>query len=160
NVKLKFSVIDSGIGIPADRLSKIFDSFEQAEQDTIIKYGGTGLGLTIVKKLIELKGGELTVSSQVGSGSIFNFINWYTITEQPKAVKDTDHNSLRVLEPFNNINVLVAEDNLVNQFMLSKMLKDWNVNVDIVDNGQKVIDKLALKDYDLILMDTHMPEMN
>jgi PAS domain S-box-containing protein len=160
NVKLKFSVIDSGIGIPADRLSKIFDSFEQAEEDTIIKYGGTGLGLTIVKKLIELKGGELTVSSQVGSGSIFNFINWYAITEKPEAVKDINNGALRVLEPFNDVNVLVAEDNLVNQFMLSKMLKDWNVNVEIVDNGQKVIDKLLFKDYDLILMDTHMPELN
>jgi PAS domain S-box-containing protein len=160
NVKLKFSVIDSGIGIPADRLSKIFDSFEQAEDDTIIKYGGTGLGLAIVKKLIELKGGELTVSSKIGSGSIFNFINWYTITEMPKTVKDSNNGALRVLEPFNDVNVLVAEDNLVNQFMLSKMLKDWNVNVEIVDNGQKVLDKLMFKDYHLILMDTHMPEMN
>jgi PAS domain S-box-containing protein len=160
NVKLKFSVIDSGIGIPADRLNKIFDSFEQAEQDTIVKYGGTGLGLTIVKKLIELKGGELTVSSQVGSGSVFNFINWYKVSEKPKAAIDTDDSTLRSLEPFNNVNVLVAEDNLVNQFMLSKMLKDWNVNVEIVDNGQKVIDKLIAKDYHLILMDTHMPEMN
>ena len=160
NVKLKFSVIDSGIGIPSDRLTKIFDSFEQAEQDTIIKYGGTGLGLTIVKKLIELKGGELTVSSQVGSGSVFNFINWYTVTDKPKAVRDNDNSSLRALEPFNEVNVLVAEDNLVNQFMLSKMLKDWNVNVEIVDNGQKVIDKLMAKDFDLILMDTHMPEIN
>ncbi|CAM3889529.1 response regulator [Mucilaginibacter galii] len=160
NVKLKFSVIDSGIGIPSDRLTKIFDSFEQAEQDTIVKYGGTGLGLTIVKKLIELKGGELTVSSQVGSGSVFNFTNWYTVTDKPKTVRDNDSSSLRALEPFNEVNVLVAEDNLVNQFMLSKMLKDWNVNVEIVDNGQKVIDKLIAKDFDLILMDTHMPEMN
>ena len=160
NVKLKFSVIDSGIGIPADRLNKIFDSFEQAEQDTIVKYGGTGLGLTIVKKLIELKGGELTVSSQVGSGSVFNFINWYKVSEKPKASINADNSALRLLEPFDNVNVLVAEDNLVNQFMLSKMLKDWNVNVEIVDNGQKVIDKLVAKNYDLILMDTHMPEMN
>lgn len=160
NVKIKFSVIDSGIGIPADRLSKIFDSFEQAEEDTIVKYGGTGLGLAIVKRLIELKGGELTVSSKVGNGSIFNFINWYTITEKPKTVKNSVDDALRILEPFNDVTVLVAEDNLVNQFMLSKMLKDWNVKVEIVDNGQKVIDKLMLKDYDLILMDTHMPEMN
>ena len=160
NVKVKFSVIDSGIGIPADRLNKIFDSFEQAEQDTIIKYGGTGLGLTIVKKLIELKGGELTVSSQVGSGSVFNFVNWYTIAEKPKLEKQPDGVALRTLEQFTDVRVLVAEDNLVNQFMLSKMLKDWNLTVDIVDNGQKVIDKLLNNEYDLILMDTHMPEMN
>lgn len=66
----------------------------------------------------------------------------------------------RVLSPFNNVCVLVAEDNMVNQFMLSKMLKDWNVEVEMVDNGRKLIEKLKAKRYDLILMDTHMPEMN
>jgi PAS domain S-box-containing protein len=160
NVKLKFSVIDSGIGIPTERLSKIFDSFEQAEQDTIVKYGGTGLGLTITKKLIELKGGELTVSSNVGIGSVFNFTNWYSVAEKPRAEKITNQEEDKVLEPFKGLRVLVAEDNLVNQFMMSKMLKDWHIKVDIVDNGQKAIDKLLANDYDLILMDTHMPEMN
>ncbi|UEG52060.1 response regulator [Mucilaginibacter daejeonensis] len=159
NVKVKFSVSDTGIGIPSDRLSKIFDSFEQAEEDTLSKYGGTGLGLTIVKKLAELKGGELTVSSQVGSGSVFNFVNWYSIAERPAPEKSRE-DVKRELEPFNDVSILVAEDNLVNQFMLTKMLKDWNVKVEIVDNGQKVIDKLLHNDYDMILMDTHMPEMN
>jgi len=157
-VKLKFSVEDTGIGIPADRLNRIFESFEQAEEDTVSKYGGTGLGLTIVKKLAELKGGELTVSSQVGRGSTFNFVNWYTISLKPKD-KVTPKKD-RVLAPFNSIKVLVAEDNMVNQFMLSKILKDWNVEVEMVDNGRKVIEKLTNKDYDIILMDTHMPEMN
>ncbi|WPV02788.1 response regulator [Mucilaginibacter sp. cycad4] len=157
-VKLKFSVEDTGIGIPADRLNRIFESFEQAEEDTVNKYGGTGLGLTIVKKLAELKGGELTVSSQVGRGSTFNFVCWYTISIKPKgkAAPKTD----KILPPFNNVRVLVAEDNMVNQFMLSKILKDWNVEVEMVDNGRKVIDRLTNKDYDIILMDTHMPEMN
>ncbi|MVN91694.1 hybrid sensor histidine kinase/response regulator [Mucilaginibacter aquatilis] len=159
NVKVKFSVIDTGIGIATDRLAKIFESFEQAEDDTLTKYGGTGLGLTIVKKLIELKGGELTVSSQIGSGSVFNFTNWYAVADAPKAEK-IDGNKQRSLTPFIDVHVLVAEDNLVNQFMMSKMLKDWNVNFEIVDNGQKVLDKLLAKDFDLILMDTHMPEMN
>jgi PAS domain S-box-containing protein len=157
-VKLKFSVEDTGIGIPADRLNRIFESFEQADEDTVSKYGGTGLGLTIVKKLAELKGGELTVSSQVGRGSTFNFVNWYTISLKPKdkLTPKTD----KILPPFNNVRVLVAEDNMVNQFMLSKILKDWNVEVEMVDNGRKVIEKLTNKDYDIILMDTHMPEMN
>ena len=157
-VKLKFIVEDSGIGIPASKIASIFDSFEQAEDDTSVKYGGTGLGLAIVKKLVELKGGEITVSSQIGKGSIFSFINWYTVTDKPKErIADKPGRSLK---HFDNINVLVAEDNLVNQFMLSKMLKDWEINVDIVDNGRKVLDKLQANDYDLILMDTHMPEMN
>lgn len=157
-VKIKFIVEDTGIGIPADRLNKIFESFEQAEDDTSNKYGGTGLGLTIVKKLAELKGGELTVSSQVGRGSTFNFTNWYTIAVKPKE-KITAKGD-KTLPPFNNVRVLVAEDNMVNQFMLSKILKDWNVEVDMVDNGRKVIDKLTDRNYDIILMDTHMPEMN
>jgi len=157
-VKLKYSVEDSGIGVPADRLSKIFESFEQAEEDTVSKYGGTGLGLTIVKKLTELKGGELTVSSQLGKGSTFNFINWHTIAAKP--VEKMSSKPDKVLSPFNNITVLVAEDNMVNQFMLSKMLKDWNVEVEMVDNGRKLIEKLKVKKYDLVLMDTHMPEMN
>jgi len=157
-VKLKYSVEDSGIGVPADRLSKIFESFEQAEEDTVSKYGGTGLGLTIVKKLAELKGGELTVSSQLGKGSTFNFINWHTIAAAP--VEKMSSKPDKILNPFNNVTVLVAEDNMVNQFMLSKMLKDWSVEVDMVDNGRKLIEKLKSKKYDLILMDTHMPEMN
>jgi PAS domain S-box-containing protein len=157
-VKIKFIVEDTGIGIPSDRLNKIFESFEQAEEDTSNRYGGTGLGLTIVKKLAELKGGELTVSSQVGKGSTFNFTNWYTIAIKPKekVISKAD----KTLSPFNSVRVLVAEDNMVNQFMLSKILKDWNVEVDMVDNGRKVIDKLTDRDYDIILMDTHMPEMN
>lgn len=158
-IKLKFTIEDSGIGIPTDRLSSIFDSFEQAEDDTAAKYGGTGLGLTIVKRLIELKGGELTVSSQVGKGSVFNFTNWYELADKPKNKVEPKETS-KLLQSFDNISVLVAEDNLVNQFMLSKILKEWNVNVDMVDNGRKALEKLKQHDYDLILMDTHMPEMS
>ncbi len=157
-VKLKFSVIDTGIGIPPGKINHIFESFEQAEEDTAAKYGGTGLGLSIVKKLVELKGGEITVNSEVGKGSTFDFVNWYNV-----ATKPTDKAALQPvgkLKHFKNIAVLVAEDNLVNQFMLSKMLKDWEIDVDVVDTGRKALEKLKEKDYDLILMDTHMPELN
>jgi CheY-like chemotaxis protein len=155
---LEFRVEDTGIGIPQHRLENIFDSFEQAEDNTASKYGGTGLGLAIVKKLTELKGGKLNVTSEVGKGSVFTFINWYTIANKPKSekVKNADEN----LTPFDNISILVAEDNLVNQFMISKILADWNIEYDIVNNGLKALNKLAERDYDLILMDTHMPEMN
>jgi PAS domain S-box-containing protein len=136
-VKLQFTVEDTGIGIPKHRLKDIFESFEQADDDISNKYGGTGLGLAIVKKLIELKGGELTVDSRITA-------------KKPDVV----------LKSFKNISVLVAEDNLVNQFMLAKMLADWNVKVDMVNNGIKALDKLKENDYDIILMDTHMPEMN
>lgn len=155
-IKLKFSVEDSGIGIPADKLTRIFESFEQADEDTASKYGGTGLGLAIVKKLVELKGGELTVSSQLGKGSVFNFINWFDISQVPqqRLVKAKE------LEPFAGLNVLVAEDNMINQFMLVKMLKDWNVNVSVADNGNTALERLKEEDFDLVLMDTHMPGLN
>lgn len=157
-VKLQFTVEDTGIGIPKHRLTDIFESFEQADEGTTAKYGGTGLGLAIVKKLIELKGGELTVDSRIGKGSIFTFTNWYTTATKPPEEKAKKPGA--ILKPFNNVSVLVAEDNLVNQFMLSKILVDWKVKVDMVNNGAKAIDKLKQNNYDLILMDTHMPEMN
>jgi PAS domain S-box-containing protein len=157
-VKLQFSVEDTGIGIPEHRLKDIFESFEQADDDTANKYGGTGLGLAIVKKLIELKGGELTVDSRIGNGSIFTFTNWYTVAAKPQ------HQKAKIisgpLKPFTDVRVLVAEDNLINQFMLSKILNDWKVKVEMVSNGQKAIEKLKENNYDIILMDTHMPEMN
>jgi len=158
-VQLKFTVEDTGVGIASNNLSRIFEQFEQAEDDTASNYGGTGLGLTIVKKLVELKDGELTFSSQVGKGSVFNFTNWYTVATKPQQ-KTVDKTEDKKLSPFENIRILVAEDNLVNQFILKKMLSDWNLEVAFVDNGRKAIDKLKEQHFDLILMDTHMPELN
>ncbi|MGZ3873242.1 MAG: response regulator [Mucilaginibacter sp.] len=158
NVNLQFSVEDTGIGIAESRLGTIFESFEQAEDDITAKFGGTGLGLAIVKKLVALKGGELTVKSEVGTGSTFTFTNWYSAADAPddkQVIKDGV-----VLEPFSNVNILVAEDNLINQFMLAKMLRDWKIKFVMVDNGRKVLEKVKAENYDLILMDTHMPELN
>ena len=156
-VRLQFAVEDSGIGIPRHRLSDIFESFEQADEDTTSKYGGTGLGLAIVKKLVALKNGELTVESEIGRGSVFTFTNWYTIATKPNGEKV---NVVDDLDFFDGVRILVAEDNLVNQFMLKKILADWKMTVDIVNDGAKALEKLKENDYDIILMDTHMPEMN
>jgi PAS domain S-box-containing protein len=157
-VKMKFSVEDTGIGIAKEKLGKIFESFEQAEVQTGAKYGGTGLGLTIVKKLAELKGGEITLDSRVGNGSVFSFISWFDISSKP-IEKDLAAEGLKISN-FKNIRILVAEDNRINQFIISKMLKNNNIEVEIVNDGRKVIEKLQIDNYDLILMDTHMPEMN
>ena len=159
-VKLKFIVEDTGIGISTDNLHRIFDSFEQADEETTAKYGGTGLGLTIVKKLAELKGGKLTVSSQIGKGSIFNFTNWFTLATNTPYQKPVEKINPKLLAPFTDLKILIVEDNVVNQYLLSKILKDWQVQVDIVDNGKKAIATFKEQDFDLILMDTHMPEMN
>ncbi len=157
-VKLKFSVEDTGVGIAASKINTIFDSFEQADDDTAHTHGGTGLGLAIVKKLVELKGGELNVTSQVNKGSVFSVVNWYTLAAKPKRVEVDKADD--TLAPFTGVSILVAEDNMVNQFMISKLLKDWKVDVVMVDNGRKALDKLKENDFSLILMDTHMPEMN
>lgn len=153
-VKLKFSVVDSGIGIPDDKIGRIFKSFEQADDDTDHKYGGTGLGLSIVKKLVELKGGEIFVSSILGKGSVFSITNWYAIAGNQRPLSNPNPANLA---KFQNVSVLVAEDNTINQFMIQKILSSWNLEVTIVENGQLVLDALKRSQFDIILMDTHMP---
>jgi signal transduction histidine kinase len=157
NVRLKFSVIDTGIGIAKENIDKIFETFEQADEQTTVKFGGTGLGLSIVKNLAKLKGGLLEVVSEEGKGSTFCFTNWYEVVKETpvseKPVKEA-------LTPFNNLKVLVAEDNPINKFLIVKILKDWMIDADVVENGKDALDKLRENDYDIILMDTFMPVMN
>ncbi|WP_256012858.1 response regulator [Desertivirga xinjiangensis] len=157
-VQLEFAVTDSGIGISKERIELIFDSFEQATDDTTHRYGGTGLGLSIVKKLVELKGGDLSVSSVEGKGSTFSFTNWYQVIDAETVLPEVKPD-LNRLSKFENVSVLVAEDNTINQFMIRKVLDNWGLKVDIVENGQKAVDILKKKHFDVILMDTHMPVM-
>ena len=157
DVVINFEVTDTGIGIQKSRQSKIFESYEQAEGDTALKYGGTGLGLGIVKKLVELLDGELNFESEYGKGSTFCFSLNFKITEDQKEDKRQANNEL---EPFHNVRVLVAEDNMVNQFMITKILKNWAIDAEIVDDGAVVLERLEqLQHYDIILMDTHMPNL-
>jgi two-component system, sensor histidine kinase len=155
-IRLKFSVIDSGIGIPEHKIDKIFESYEQADDDTDHKYGGTGLGLSIVKKLVELKGGELQVSSVLGKGSTFSMVNWYEIAANQKQVNRVNPADLA---KFENVSVLVAEDNTINQFMIKKILTGWNLKVTIVEHGELALEALKSSSFDIVLMDTHMPVM-
>jgi PAS domain S-box-containing protein len=153
---ISFMVEDSGIGIPYDKLNIIFDSFAQAEADTANKYGGTGLGLTIAKKLAELKGGDITVKSTVGKGSIFTFTNDFTLVHDKHNMQQNDI----VIEPFETrLKILLAEDNFINQFAATTILKKWNIEVDVAENGAIALEMLSTNDYDLILMDTYMPVM-
>ncbi|WP_158797071.1 response regulator [Pedobacter sp. L105] len=157
SIQIRISVIDTGIGIPENRMGKIFESFEQADDNTTLNFGGTGLGLSIVKNLAHLKGGELTLDSIEGVGSTFKFSNWYEVLD------DNPENQGRTTEkllPFENVRILVAEDNPINKFLIVKILKGWNIVADVVENGKEAIDKLRENDYDLILMDTFMPVMN
>lgn len=157
-VKLVFIVEDSGIGISADKLEHIFDDFSQAEDDTGARFGGTGLGLAITKKLAELKGGSLNVKSMLGKGSVFSFTNWYTIIDTHK---DKHMEEEIEIVPFEKtVRVLMAEDNTINQFAARNLLKRWNVEMDIAEDGQAAFEKMQENDYDLVLMDIHMPRLN
>ena len=157
NLQIKFSVTDTGIGIAADKIDKIFETFEQADDNTTLNFGGTGLGLSIVKNLAHLKGGMLTVESTEFKGSTFSFSNWYEVLqEHTVSVKRSPEQFV----PFDNVKILVAEDNPINKFLIVKILKGWNINADVVENGKEALDKLKTNDYDLILMDTFMPVMN
>ena len=156
--QIKFSVIDTGIGISEANQQKIFDKFEQIEDHSISQHGGTGLGLSIVKKLAELKGGTLDLQSQEGIGSTFSFTKWYEYTNEEQIKKEVeDPENLPLLS---GMKILVAEDNLINKFLILKILEKWEVDTKVVTNGLDVLEVLKDNDYHVILMDTYMPGMN
>ncbi|HRS37908.1 MAG: response regulator [Bacteroidota bacterium] len=158
DVTVDFEVRDSGIGIPEKSLDSIFESFTQASSDTTRKFGGTGLGLTIVKKLIELQGGAITVRSKVGQGTTFAFhISFPIATEASfRPVEMIQEDKLDI----SHLRILIAEDNPVNQLIVKKLFKDWKTEVQFADNGKLAIEQLQQANFDLILMDIQMPEMD
>ncbi len=155
---IEFIVSDTGIGIPENRLSHIFYNFEQASDEISKEYGGTGLGLSIVKQLVELQGGSLFVKSKVGEGSTFGFLMNFsktteTLPEEPALILKTGNE-------LEKIKVLVAEDISLNQILIKLILNDFGFECEIADNGKIVLEKLKESNYDIILMDLQMPEMN
>ena len=157
NVQIKFSVVDTGIGIAPDNIGKIFETFEQGDEQTTIKFGGTGLGLSIVKNLANLKGGVLEVFSEENKGSTFCFTNWHEVVEDAKPIEKAARKELHQLP---HVKVLVAEDNPINKFLIIKILKGWGIDADVVENGKDALEKIKHNDYDIVLMDTFMPVMN
>ena len=157
NVRLEFTVNDSGIGIADNKLNSIFNFFEQAELSTSNSYGGTGLGLAIVKQLIEAQGGSISLRSKIGEGSTFSFILPFGKT------KIKVEEEIEILKPdseIKNLRVLVAEDVVLNQLLIKIILSDFGFEYEIVDNGKTAIEKMQTNTYDIILMDLQMPEMN
>lgn len=155
---IEFCVTDTGIGIPKDKHAEIFDSFTQASPDTTRQYGGTGLGLAICKKLIEQQGGTIKLESEPGEGSTFSFILSFGLPE-----KADEKQSVEIPENFTGLEgkkILVAEDNKINFFVANKFLTGWGINVTHAENGQIALDYLEKEDFDLILMDLHMPVMD
>ena len=161
NVKLEFTVEDTGIGIPEEKLSAIFESFNQGSNDTTRKYGGAGLGLTISKSLVELQGGTIVVRSKLHAGSAFSFVLTFkkqqaTSSEIPPLAQKQE-----IEEPFElQLNILLAEDNQINQLLIQKVLKDWGMDVSTVEDGQQALELLNKEQFDIILMDMQMPVMD
>jgi len=159
NVKLKFSIIDTGIGVSADKLSVIFEGFTQASSETTRKYGGTGLGLAIVKQLVELQNGTISVQSEVGKGSTFSFTLTFKKSLLECKTKDVVENDVKT-ENMEELNVLLVEDNLLNQVLAKKVLANWKWNTEVAENGLIALEKVKENNFDLILMDIQMPEMD
>jgi PAS domain S-box-containing protein len=153
NVRIRFSVTDTGIGIANDKLGTIFESFKQAEIDTTRKYGGTGLGLAISKSLIELHDSRINVDSEPGKGSTFWFAITFNKADQIKNKKNNVDTGL-------NISVLVVDDNQINRLLINKILTKWGATADFAENGIEAVNKVETnQNYDVVLMDIHMPEM-
>lgn len=152
---LEFTVKDTGIGIKKEMHNQIFEIFTQASTDTTRRFGGTGLGLPICKKLVELQGGTLRVESEPDKGSSFIFNLVFGISKpSQKSSSQGEAENYRGLE---GKRILVAEDNKINFFVANKFLISWGVKVDHAEDGQLALEKIEKEDYDLVLMDLHMP---
>ena len=163
NVILEFKVRDTGIGIPEDKLHKIFERFEQLNTESSQKPEGTGLGLSIAKSLVEMEGGSISVASRVGVGTEFTFTMDYglpkpnmAITKQPAKEPYTTYSQFQPLDG----KVLIVEDNPLNQKLAGFLLKKWQIDHDLAGNGLEAIAKLKDNSYSVILMDIQMPEMD
>ncbi|RYF85851.1 MAG: response regulator [Chitinophagaceae bacterium] len=156
---IDFEVTDTGIGIPPEKLEYIFESFSQASSDTTRKYGGSGLGLTITKRLLELMGSDIEVNSTVGKGSTFYFSLTFTNSAKqiaPHASSDEFYK----LKSLKGTRILIAEDNQINVILARQFMNQWDVECDIAENGQIALMLAQTNDYDMILMDLQMPEMD
>lgn len=151
---VQVSVIDSGIGIAENRLNAIFQEFSQEDTSTSRKYGGTGLGLTISKKLVEMMGGNLKVTSVKNVGSEFYFSIVLRKSEEPEKVNENFNPDL------SDKRILLVEDNPINQYLAMTLLKSWNAHVVMCNDGQEAIDAINQDVYDVILMDLQMPMLD
>lgn len=162
SIYLEFMIKDTGIGISENNLKHIFDPFKQAEQDTFVNYGGSGLGLSIVKQIIERSKGQITVSSALGVGTTFKFFLPYEIGKDKDMVKKEESSfSLdEDIKQVKNMGILVFEDNSLNQKLIETRLKSWGCKTFITDDPYTGIAILENHVIDIVLMDLRMPKMN
>ncbi|MBK8874750.1 MAG: tetratricopeptide repeat protein [Bacteroidetes bacterium] len=160
-IKILFKVTDTGIGISSDKIHSIFDSFTQANYDKNRVFGGTGLGLTIVKQLVQLQGGSISVNSTLGSGSVFKVeLPFKLLKKLEKTTGGKKAGSKIPLNDLSDVTILLVEDNKVNQFLAQKLLNKMGFQVEIANNGTEAVASLQAGKFDVILMDVQMPVMN
>jgi PAS domain S-box-containing protein len=161
NCWVRIEVRDTGIGIPSEKLNTIFESFSQADASVTRKYGGSGLGLTIVKQLVELQRGKITVKSDENVGSTFIVLIPYVIGKHSTLSKFTFTARPIIDSAFTSqLCILLVEDNDINRLYAKSILKNWNCQVDIAENGLVAIEKVKNNFYDVVLMDIQMPVMD
>lgn len=168
NIEVYISIADTGIGMTEEEAKKIFVPFEQADTSTTRKYGGTGLGLTISRKLVEMMGGKLSLKSTRGTGSEFSFsikVGLPCDHTQPTGLREvagteTPTTPQTPPAPRSYLRILLAEDNKVNQTVFMKMLTKLGYTADLAENGREAIDAIEARPYDLIFMDVQMPIMD
>jgi len=160
DIELHFTLSDTGIGIPADKQSQIFEAFKQADGSMTRKYGGTGLGLAISSRLVEMMGGRIWVESELGKGSRFQFTVHMLVQNRPERKRVP-----RSLQSLENMPVLVVDDNATNRQILFKVLRNWQMRPVAVDGGNAAMAALETahargETFPLILIDAQMPEMD
>jgi signal transduction histidine kinase/ActR/RegA family two-component response regulator len=155
---IEITVKDTGLGIPADKLDVIFDNFKQADSSTTRKYGGTGLGLSIVKSLIELMDGSIRVESELGEGS--RFIISLELEDAAAALDILEESTVPRDSDLSGLKLLIAEDNSINREIIGLYLKKLGCDYDIVENGRLAVESFEKGQYDMVLMDVQMPEMD
>ncbi len=157
-VQLHVSVSDTGIGIPADKFKDIFEEFKQSSSSITREFGGTGLGLPIVKRLLKEMGSDIYLESEVGKGSVFSF-NLELPLGDDSLILDQDEEVV-FDDSLYRMRVLVVEDNKINQMVVHRFLTEWKCIIEMADNGQIAVEKVKSKKYDVVLMDLHMPVLD
>lgn len=157
SASLTFVVSDTGIGIPEEKLERVFGRFTQAEENTTRKYGGTGLGLNICKLLVEKQGGSISVDSKFGEYTRFTFRLTYAVSEKQEPVESaTSGKDYSLLSG----KVLMCEDNEANRILAQHLFDSTNIDLDMAENGKIGVELFRHKKYDVVLMDIQMPEMD
>lgn len=155
-LRLRFKIIDSGIGISPENIQKLFKDFSQVDESTTRRFGGTGLGLSISKKLVNMLGGDIHVTSVEGEGTTFSFDIICKLGES-FLVKESGRSTLEIKHIKD---VLIVDDNTINQTVARTFLQKYGFTIDIADNGQVAVDKVKENYYDVVFMDCHMPVMD